>query len=257
MVMAAPAGMRLAHMAQGSTNTGAKHLFPKIRMLITGAISVHSFSIYRTGRAQARRRVDRSGRMCWSVARGSQVVSCCAIFSSAGNSPQPDCRHGAAAETSSSVVWQTRLSLRASSSRPRHARGQVPALQARVCAVADARHARHRGNLSCGGKFGPPEQAGRALYAYRLCARGGRRLRGLPLQAHLPHEPVLPQEAGQVIAVLGLTRLVRPIASAPAGALCRAGRLHAGGHCHAGARRARARGRGAPHAGAAQSGRCR
>ena len=38
--------------------------------------------------------------------------------------------------------------------------------------------------------------------------------RGLPLKAHLPHEPVLPQEAGQVIAVLGLTGLGRPIAEA-------------------------------------------
>ena len=68
----------------------------------------------------------------------------------------------------------------------------------------------------CGdGKFGPPEQSWAELCAladYVLVEADGSR--GLPLKAHLSHEPVLPQEAGQVIAVLGLTGLGRPIAEA-------------------------------------------
>ena len=68
----------------------------------------------------------------------------------------------------------------------------------------------------CGdGKFGPPEQSWAELCEladYVLVEADGSR--GLPLKAHLSHEPVLPQEAGQVIAVLGLTGLGRPIAEA-------------------------------------------
>lgn len=61
----------------------------------------------------------------------------------------------------------------------------------------------------------PPEQSWAELCAladYVLVEADGSR--GLPLKAHLSHEPVLPQEAGQVIAVLGLTGLGRPIAEA-------------------------------------------
>ena len=91
---------------------------------------------------------------------------------------------------------------------------QVPALQARVCAVAPGTPAIV--GTPCGdGKFGPPEQSWAELCTladYVLVEADGSR--GLPLKAHLPHEPVLPQEAGQVIAVLGLTGLGRPIAEA-------------------------------------------
>ena len=82
---------------------------------------------------------------------------------------------------------------------------QVPALQTRVCAVAPGTPAIV--GTPCGdGKFGPPEQSWAELCTladYVLVEADGSR--GLPLKAHLPHEPVLPQEAGQVIAVLGLT----------------------------------------------------
>ena len=37
---------------------------------------------------------------------------------------------------------------------------------------------------------------------------------GRPLKAHLPHEPVIPENAGQVIAVVGLSGLGRPICDA-------------------------------------------
>lgn len=91
---------------------------------------------------------------------------------------------------------------------------QVPALQARVCAVVPGTPAIV--GTPCGdGKFGPPEQSWAELCTladYVLVEADGSR--GLPLKAHLPHEPVLPQEAGQVIAVLGLTGLGRPIAEA-------------------------------------------
>lgn len=91
---------------------------------------------------------------------------------------------------------------------------QVPALQTRVCAVAPGTPAIV--GTPCGdGKFGPPEQSWAELCAladYVLVEADGSR--GLPLKAHLSHEPVLPQEAGQVIAVLGLTGLGRPIAEA-------------------------------------------
>lgn len=91
---------------------------------------------------------------------------------------------------------------------------QVPALQTRVCAVAPGTPAIV--GTPCGdGKFGPPEQSWAELCElanYVLVEADGSR--GLPLKAHLPHEPVLPQEAGQVIAVLGLTGLGRPIAEA-------------------------------------------
>ena len=91
---------------------------------------------------------------------------------------------------------------------------QVPALQTRVCAVAPGTPAIV--GTPCGdGKFGPPEQSWAELCTladYVLVEADGSR--GLPLKAHLPHEPVLPQEAGQVIAVLGLTGLGRPIAEA-------------------------------------------
>ena len=86
--------------------------------------------------------------------------------------------------------------------------------QARVGAVAPGTPAIV--GTPCGdGKFGPPEQSWAELCTladYVLVEADGSR--GLPLKAHLPHEPVLPQEAGQVIAVLGLTGLGRPIAEA-------------------------------------------
>ena len=91
---------------------------------------------------------------------------------------------------------------------------QVPALQTRVGTVAPGTPAIV--GTPCGdGKFGPPEQSWAELCEladYVLVEADGSR--GLPLKAHLPHEPVLPQEAGQVIAVLGLTGLGRPIAEA-------------------------------------------
>ena len=71
------------------------------------------------------------------------------------------------------------------------------------------------GEPSAEGKLGPPSLSFDALARladYVLVEADGSR--GLPLKAHLPHEPVLPQEAGQVIAVLGLTGLGRPIAEA-------------------------------------------
>ena len=81
---------------------------------------------------------------------------------------------------------------------------QVPALQARVCAVAPGTPAIV--GTPCGdGKFGPPEQSWAELCTladYVLVEADGSR--GLPLKAHLSHEPVLPQEAG----------LGRPIAEA-------------------------------------------
>lgn len=87
-----------------------------------------------------------------------------------------------------------------------------------------ARHARHRGNTVRRRQIRSAEQSWAELCAladYVLVEADGSR--GLPLKAHLSHEPVLPQEAGQVIAVLGLTGLGRPIAEAAhrAGALCR------------------------------------
>ena len=90
----------------------------------------------------------------------------------------------------------------------------IIALQARVGTVAPGTPAIV--GTPCGdGKFGPPEQSWAELCAladYVLVEADGSR--GLPLKAHLSHEPVLPQEAGQVIAVLGLTGLGRPIAEA-------------------------------------------
>lgn len=51
-----------------------------------------------------------------------------------------------------------------------------------------------------------------ALADYVLLeADGSKRL---PLKAHLPHEPVIPAEANQVIAVLGLSGLGQPIQEA-------------------------------------------
>lgn len=91
---------------------------------------------------------------------------------------------------------------------------QVPALQLRVSAVTPGMPV-IVGTPGPDGKFGPPEQSWAELCAladYVLVeADGSRRL---PLKAHLSHEPVVPQEAGQVIAVLGLTGLGRPIAEA-------------------------------------------
>ena len=91
---------------------------------------------------------------------------------------------------------------------------QVPALQTRVGTVAPGTPAVV--GTPCGdGKFGPPEQSWAELCTladYVLVEADGSR--GLPLKAHLSHEPVLPQEAGQIIAVLGLTGLGRPIAEA-------------------------------------------
>lgn len=100
---------------------------------------------------------------------------------------------------------------------------QVPALQARVGTVAPGTPAIV--GTPCGdGKFGPPEQSWAELCAladYVLVEADGSR--GLPLKAHLSHEPVLPQEAGQVIAVLGADGAWPPHCRgcAPAGALCR------------------------------------
>ena len=90
---------------------------------------------------------------------------------------------------------------------------QVPALQTRVGTVAHG--AVCVGEPSAEGKLGPPSLSFDALTRladYVLVEADGSR--GLPLKAHLSHEPVLPQEAGQVIAVLGLTGLGRPIAEA-------------------------------------------
>lgn len=67
----------------------------------------------------------------------------------------------------------------------------------------------------CGdGKFGPPEQSWAELCAladYVLVEADGSRGR---LRKLTCPRAVLPQEAGQVIAVLGLTGLGRPIAEA-------------------------------------------
>ena len=87
--------------------------------------------------------------------------------------------------------------------------------EAEISAALSAHGAVCVGEPSAEGKLGPPSLSFDALARladYVLVEADGSR--GLPLKAHLPHEPVLPQEAGQVIAVLGLTGLGRPIAEA-------------------------------------------
>ena len=87
--------------------------------------------------------------------------------------------------------------------------------EAEISAALAAHGAVCVGEPSAEGKLGPPSLSFDALARladYVLVEADGSR--GLPLKAHLPHEPVLPQEAGQVIAVLGLTGLGRPIAEA-------------------------------------------
>lgn len=68
------------------------------------------------------------------------------------------------------------------------------------------------GTLTEEGKLTAPQQSWAELIAladYVLVeADGSRRL---PLKAHLSHEPVIPPEANQVIAVLGLSGLGQPI----------------------------------------------
>ena len=65
------------------------------------------------------------------------------------------------------------------------------------------------------GKLTAPMQPWAELIALAdyvlLEADGSKRL---PLKAHLPHEPVIPAEANQVIAVLGLSGLGQPIQEA-------------------------------------------
>ena len=87
--------------------------------------------------------------------------------------------------------------------------------EAEISAALSAHGAVCVGEPSAEGKLGPPSLSFDALARladYVLVEADGSR--GLPLKAHLSHEPVLPQEAGQVIAVLGLTGLGRPIAEA-------------------------------------------
>lgn len=71
------------------------------------------------------------------------------------------------------------------------------------------------GTLAEGGKLAAPK-----LSMEKLCeladfvlveADGSKRL---PLKAHAPHEPVVPEEADQTICVVGLTGLGRPIREA-------------------------------------------
>ena len=67
-----------------------------------------------------------------------------------------------------------------------------------------------------GEKMGPlPPQVYQAAYAHAdmvlVEADGSRHL---PLKAHLPHEPVIPPEAEQVICVVGASGLNRPVALA-------------------------------------------
>lgn len=65
------------------------------------------------------------------------------------------------------------------------------------------------------GKLGPPELSMDVLASLAdfvfVEADGAA---GLPLKAHLPHEPVLPQHLNQVIAVVGLLGFGLPIAQA-------------------------------------------
>ncbi len=51
-----------------------------------------------------------------------------------------------------------------------------------------------------------------ALARYVLVEADGAR--GLPLKAHLPHEPVIPAQAGRTILVVGLTGLGQPVRTA-------------------------------------------
>lgn len=65
------------------------------------------------------------------------------------------------------------------------------------------------------GKLGAPEQPFSELTKladYVLVEADGSA--GRPLKAHLPHEPVIPPEAAQVIAVVGLSGFGRPICEA-------------------------------------------
>ena len=70
------------------------------------------------------------------------------------------------------------------------------------------------GSLGPQGKLGPcaSSQELLALGDYILCEADGSK--GLPLKAHLPHEPVVPRETARLIYVLGLDGLGRPIAEA-------------------------------------------
>lgn len=71
------------------------------------------------------------------------------------------------------------------------------------------------GTLAAGGKLAALELSMEMLCKladYVLVeADGSKRL---PLKAHAPHEPVVPEEAGQTICVVGLTGLGRPIREA-------------------------------------------
>jgi len=65
------------------------------------------------------------------------------------------------------------------------------------------------------GKLSAPKQSFEELAAladYVLVEADGSR--GLPLKAHLSHEPVIPACAGQTVQVLGLSGLGRPIGEA-------------------------------------------
>lgn len=68
------------------------------------------------------------------------------------------------------------------------------------------------GTWADAGKLTAPPQPWKELITladYVLVEADGSK--GLPLKAHMPHEPVIPPEANQVIAVLGLSGLGQPI----------------------------------------------
>ena len=67
------------------------------------------------------------------------------------------------------------------------------------------------GSSAVGGKLGPlavPTEELAARWDYVLVEADGAR--GLPLKAHLPHESVIPPQAGDVILVAGASGLGRP-----------------------------------------------
>ena len=71
------------------------------------------------------------------------------------------------------------------------------------------------GRPAAGGKLAAPEQSIGELASladYVLVEADGSR--GLPVKAHLPHEPVIPEEAGLTVALTGASGFGRPVQEA-------------------------------------------
>lgn len=186
-------------------------------MLITGLNFLSIASVYHTGRA-ASSAAELTNRAECVIVSGKEItrsrVLLCYFPKRLEIRPGLTAVMGSGGKTSLVCRLADELSAaRVIIATSTHMR-QVPALQTRVGTVAPGTPAIV--GTPCGdGKFGPPEQSWAELCEladYVLVEADGSR--GLPLKAHLSHEPVLPQEAGQVIAVLGLTGLGRPIAEA-------------------------------------------